>query len=121
MLCSLLEIVTTATKSQFASGVAVRTMKFTCLPHLLFDPSREATDPRFEFHVLVVSNKVQRNGRDEVMFVLVSIMFVTLLSEPTTNLAINLSELVTDDATTPEPPEGLLQLPVSANFLFVKP
>ena len=52
--------------------------------------------------------------------VFVSMFFMTLLSEPTPDLAVRLAELMADGTTVPELPEGLLQLPISVNFLFVK-
>ena len=117
----LLEPVATATGSQFVSGVAVQIMMFTGLLPLFLDPPREATDPRFDFHVLFASNKSWQRGKDDVMIVLVSVFFVALLSEQTTSLAITLPEFVPNGATMPELPEGLLQLPVSVGLLFVEP
>lgn len=113
MLCcadDLLATVAAVTVSRFASGTAI----FTFLRLLFLDPFREATDPLFEFHVLVASNWLVRNKRNDVMF------RMALLPEPTAEFAINLPEFVTDDTTMLELPEGLLQLPVSTSLFFVK-
>lgn len=97
----------------------------TCLLSLFLEPCREATDPGIELHVLITSNQLGGDERGDVMlvfvFVLVSVFFMTLLSEPTTDLAVGFAELMADGATMPELPEGLLQLQVSMSFLFVKP
>ena len=112
--------VVAATESHLVSEMAVRTMMFTCPFNLFFDPPKEATDPRFEFHVPVAPNKVGKNGKSDVMFLLLPVSFMTLLSDPTTNPAINLPKFATDDATVSEFPESLLQLPMSPGFPFVK-
>ena len=95
-------------------------MTSACQFLLFFDPSRGRSDLRFRFHVFVGSNRSQKHGKGDVMFVLVSVFFMTLLSNPTTNPAINPPEFVTDDATVPELPKGFLQLPASVNFLLVE-
>jgi hypothetical protein len=119
------DILATVTVSKFVSGVVVRTVMFTSLLPLFLNPSREAADPRFEIHVLITSNQFGGNEGSGVMFelvfALVSTFWMTLLPEPVADLAISLPELVTDDATMMKLPEGPLQLPVSVNFLFVKP
>lgn len=115
----LLETVATVSVSWFASRVAVRIVVFPCLLPLFLDPSGEATKPRFEFHMPVTSVEF-KNVRGGVMFAIVPVFFVTLLSEPTTGLTINLSESMTDGTMMPELPEGLPQSSVSVNFLFIK-
>jgi len=124
MLCctdDLLATVATVAASRFASG----TVMFTFLPPLFLDPAGEATNPLFEFHVLIASNWLGGNKRSDVTFILVfalvSVFRMALLPEPAADLAINLPELVTDGTTMLELPEGIFQLPVSASFLFVKP
>jgi len=128
MLCctnDLLATVGMMAESGFVSRVVVRTMMFTRLLSLFLNPSGEATDPGFEFHVLIASNQIVGNVRDDVMLVpvsvLVSMFFMAVLSEPTADLAIRLAEFMADSTTVPVLPEGLLQLPVSTNFLYVKP
>ena len=120
----LLVTAVTVTESQLTSGVAVRSVVFASPPLLLLDPSREATDPRFEFHVPIASNQVGGNEGGDVMFVStpmpVSVFRMTPLPEPVADLAISLMELVTDGATMVEFPQGLPQLPVSVNFLLVE-
>ena len=117
MLCctyNLLATVATVTVPRFVSRTAV-------MPTLFLNPSREATDPPFEFHVLVYSDRPGGRKGNDVVSVLVSVFRMTLLPEPAAYLAIDFTELVTDDTTVPELPEGLLQPPVSAKFLFVEP
>ena len=115
----LLATVVAVAESQFTSRMVTRTMVSTCLFFLLLDPPRKATDPRFEFHVAIASNQRGGNERGDVM--LVPMFFMAILPKPMTDFAISLAELTADGTTMPEPPEGLLQLPVSVNFLFVKP
>ena len=117
MLCCTNDLFDTVATTTFAPRVAVWTMMIASSLPLFLDPSREATDPRFEFHVLAASNEVRKN---DVIFVLVSVLLVTFLSKPTTNFTVNLLELVADVAMVAKLPEGLLQLPVSVGFLFVK-
>ena len=92
---------------------------------MLLDPTRETTDPGFQFHVFVTSNRLKENARGSVMlppvFVLVATISMALLSEPTADLAINLMEFMTDGAAMPELPERPPQSEVGANFLLVKP
>jgi hypothetical protein len=109
------------TESRVAPGAAVGAMMFTCQPPLFLGPFRKATDPRFDFHVLISSNPFRKDERGSVIFVLVSVFFMTLLSEPTADLAVSPPELAIDDTAILELPEGLLQSPVSVSFLFVKP
>ena len=127
MLCCTYDLLATVgamTESKFVPRMTVRTAVFTHLLSLFLDPPREAADPGFEFHVLIASNQLVGNVRPRggVMLVLVSVFvsmfFVTLLSEPTADLAIHLSEPMADGTMVLE---GLLQLPVSVNFLFIKP
>lgn len=125
MLCCTYDLLATVgamTESKFVPRMTVRTAMFTHLLSLFLDPPREAADPGFEFHVLIASNQLVGNvrPRGDVMLVLVSVsmFFMTLLSEPTADLAIHLSEPMADGTMVPE---GLLQLPVSVNFLFIKP
>lgn len=79
-------------------------MMFTCLLPLFLDPSGEAADPRFGIHVFIAPNQLGENERGDVMFVLMSVLFMTLLSKPTADLAVGLSELVADVATMLELP-----------------
>lgn len=92
---------------------------------LFLDPSREAADPGFEIYMLIASNQLGGNGRGDVILVLVpvfvSMFSMTFLSEPTADLAISLAELMADGPVMPELPDGLPQLPISVNFLSVKP
>jgi hypothetical protein len=98
---------------------------FARLLSLFLDPPREATDPGFEFHVLTALNQLVGNMRDDVMLVLVSVpvsmFFMTLLSEPTADLAVHPAEPMVDGLAVPELPEGPPQPPVGVNFLLVKP
>ena len=55
------------------------------------------------------------------VLVLVSMFFMTLLTEPTADLAIHLAELMANGTPVAELPESPLQLPVSAKFLSVEP
>lgn len=112
-------------ESGFVSRVVVRTVMFTCLLSLFLDPSGEATDPRFEFHVFIASNQIVGNVRSDIILVpvsvLVSMFFMAVLSEPMADLAVRLAEFMADGTTVPVLPEGLLQLPMSAILLYVKP
>ena len=124
MLCcvnDLLESVATATGSRLAPGMAVRTVVFTCLLRPFLGPSREATNPRFDFHLFIVLNLFRKNERGDVVFVLVSVLSMTLLPKPAADLTIDPPKPVTDGTTMLEFPEGFLQLPVGVNFLSIKP
>ena len=90
---------------------------------MFLDPTREAADPGFEFHVLIASDQIVGNTGGDFMFVLVlvSMFFMTLLTEPTADLAIHLAELMANGTPVAELPESPLQLPVSAKFLSVEP
>ena len=98
---------------------------FTFPLSLFLDPHGQATDPPFEFHMVIASDRFGGYKRSDfifvLMFVLASVFRMALLPEPAADLAVNLPELVTDDTTMLKLPEGLLQLPVSAGLLFVEP
>lgn len=97
----LLTTVVTVTMSEIVTGAVVRTAMSTALFSLFFNPSRETTDPLF-------------------VFVPVSVFWMTFLPEPTADLAISPPEPVADGTAMVKFPEGLLQLPVSVNPLFIK-
>lgn len=94
---------------------------FIHLLSLFLDPPREAADPGFEFHVLIASDQIVGNAGSDFMLVLVSMFFMTFLSEPTADLAVRPAELMANGIPVPELPESPLQLPVSAGFLSVEP
>ena len=104
----LLAIVVAATESQFPSKVAVRTVMFTCPLPLFPDPSGEAADPRFEFHVLIASHQFGGNERGDAMLALVSVLFMTLLPKPPADFTISLPEFVKDGTAVPVLPQDLL-------------